>query len=281
MPNDSIKTASHRKTFVAAALLLCVALSAPAEDRWSFSLGGGALASNVYLGADEFYVAPLPFFRAAYRTGKIEFFASVLDGLGLQYLDMGHHLFATAGVNLGSKRDSETYNALLIPIDHSARTKRLLAGAATAWNPAYAFCLLGWISPVGILGGALYYQPTIVSGESDQLFHAYVPSILYLAPVQLSKRLGITVLVSLDFMDQNFAEAWYSVEKATGGLEAFDAGSGLRDVQFIFQARYKLTERVGANFLAGSQYLLGDAADSPYTTSPYQLKAGLYLSYTW
>jgi hypothetical protein len=235
----------------------------------------------VYLGADESYAAPLPFFRAAYRTGKIEVFASALDGLGLQYLDMDRRLFATAGVNLGSKRDSEKYNAVLIPMEHSARTKRLLAGSATAWNPAYAFCMLGWISPVGVLGGALYYQPTIVSGGGDELFHAMVPSILYLASVQLTKKWGVTVFSSLDFMDRNFAEAWYSVEEATGELKPFDAGGGLRDVQFIFQARYKLTEHIGANLLAASQYLLGDAADSPYTTSPYQLKTGLYLAYTF
>jgi outer membrane scaffolding protein for murein synthesis (MipA/OmpV family) len=141
--------------------------------------------------------------------------------------------------------------------------------------------MLGWISPVGILASALYYQPTLVSGDADELFHAFVPSIFWLAPVPVTDRLTVTCLASLDFMDRRYAAAWFSVEEPTAELAAFRARAGLRDVQLIVRAEYRLTERLAATLLAGNLYLLADAADSPYTRTPYRLKAGGYLSYAF
>ena len=276
----SISTMVRTWTLVAV-LSLCVVLGAAAEDGWGLTLGGGAYVSNVYSGADEFFLSPLPVARASYKSGKVEVFASTLDGLGFLYVDMEGHLFASAGVNLGERRDSEEYDAIFVRMDHRADTARYLAGTPTAWNPAYGFGMLGWISPIGIFASALYYQPTLLSGDADELFHAFIPSLFYLAPVQVTEKFKLTTLLSLDFMDSRYAEAWYSVEEATGELEEFHAEAGLRGVQLILQAEYFLTEHVSVGALASNLYLLKDAADSPYTRSPYRLKAGLYLAYTF
>ena len=280
---SEIRTVSRSplKTIVAAALLFVAAFPALAEEPWSLAIGGGALAANTYSGAEEFFVSPLPFFRASYAARKTEFFASSIDGLGFNYVDRERRLFASGGVNLGEKRDSEQYSAIILSMDHRAETKRFLTGSPTAWNPASVFGMLGWISPFGILASALYYQPTLVTGETDELFHAFVPSVFWLAPLQLTDRLKFTCFASLDFMDRRYAAAWFSVEEPTGELEAFTAEAGLRDVQLIVSVTYAITERIAATLLAGNLYLLADAADSPYTQTPYRLKAGAYLSYAF
>ena len=100
-------------------------------------------------------------------------------------------------------------------------------------------------------------------------------------PVSVTDKLTVSTRLAVDLMDKNYAKAWYSVEKPTQALRAFEAGSGVRDVELAVRIDYTFSEHISATFLAQNSFLLTDAGDSPYTTAKYQLTSGLYGIYTF
>jgi hypothetical protein len=225
-------------------------------------------------------MAPAPILKVSYGVGNLNLYASFLDGLGIQYLDMERRVLVGGAVNFGRNRDDEGYRAVLFPRDYGRRIAEHLAGSPAASSLLRAESMLGWVSPVGILGVSLKYFPTTVEeAGGDDFYHAFLPSAFLLLPLPLTEKLAVTGMATLQFMDKNFAAAWYSVKESTAGLEEFDAEAGLESVRFTVQTDYMFTERIGASIFAESAFLLNDAAESPYTRSRYQFVSGLYAFY--
>lgn len=68
--------------------------------------------------------------------------------------------------------------------------------------------------------------------------------------------------------DENFLQTYFGVDgaaSAMSGLSEFSASSGIKDVGIGMTAGYWLDDQIGLIVRAGTNYLVGDAADSPIT----------------
>ncbi len=270
--------AARTAILLGAALLFAVP-AAFAGEGWEFSLGAGGFASSAYPGSDERFLAPVPMAKAAYSSGGFEASASVMEGLGLRYVDMEARVFASLGLNFGEKRGAEEFSAGLFSRRHDAETRSLLEGSPETESLLRAGLKLGWISPVGVVGASLDYHPTRVEGAG--LEHGLLGSAFWLAPVPLSDRLTVTAMLALEAMDGAYAEAWHSVGAPTAELEAFEARAGLRSCLVFLGLDYAFAERWTASLVAANAFLLADAARSPYTRSRYQPTFALTTAYAF
>jgi outer membrane scaffolding protein for murein synthesis (MipA/OmpV family) len=141
--------------------------------------------------------------------------------------------------------------------------------------------MLGYMSQFGIFSVSLEYHPTTweITGERDRTHDGFIFSLSCMKPVPVTDKLTVTTRLAVDLMDKNYAKAWYSVEKQTLALNAFEADAGVRDVELAVRVDYRFSAHISAAFLAQNSFLLTDAGDSPYTTSRYQLTSGLYGIY--
>jgi len=252
-----------------------------AEDPWAFSLGAGAYATSVYYGSDETYVVPIPNARGTYTRGPFSASLSLLEGIGMMYTNKENHFWASINCNSGSERDPEGYNALGMSRDHGDDVKKLLAGSPTVKTTVRTQMMIGYLSRLANFGFSLEYHPTTVEGDDNRSYNGFIASLSCSKPFHVSEKMTITAMVDLSVMEQNYAEAWFAVENPTQSLAAFDANAGLRDLQLIFQIDYMISPRFGITFQNGNSVLLMDAADSPYTTSKYQMTSALYGFYNF
>lgn len=275
-----VSTTMNRGIGLVSALLFAAAstLVHSAEGVWEFELGAGGCTSNVYTGSAERTVSPLPYAKASYRDGGYTFQASLLDGIGASYFDPELRLLGSVNFAFGNERNEENYTILGKKVAHEDDTRNLLRGSPAASTPVYTELQLGYASPVGILGVSFEYHPTILD---DRLHHGVLPGFFYLLPLPLAQRLEVIAMASLGFMDRGYAEAWYEVKAPTKSLPSYKAEAGLREMQFVVQVDYRFAENFRATVLAGTSVLLGDAADSPYTSDPYQVTVGIYTVRTF
>ena len=253
------------------------------EKNWELSLGAGGYVSNVYYGSEEMYASPFPDIMFSYTKGNFSSSASFLDGIGITYMNPEHHFLAGVNVNNGQERDSEEYSGLGVSTDHRDKVKRLLKGTPDVETNVKTTLMLGYMSQFGIFSVSLEYHPITweIAGERDRTYDGFISSLSYMKPVSVTDRLTVSTRLAVDLMDKNYAKAWYSVKKPTQALNAFDAGSGLRDVELAVLFDYQFSAHISARFLAQHSFLLMDTQDSPYTTSRYQLTSGLYGIYTF
>jgi len=249
-----------------------------AEGAWEFELGAGGCSSNAYAGSAERVVSPLPCAKASYRDGGYSFQASLLDGIGASYFDLELRLLGSVNVGFGDDRNEDGYSVLGMNMAHDEDTRKLLRGSPAASTPLFMETKLGYASPVGILGVSLAYHPTTVEGR---LHHGFLPEVFYLLPLPLSERLEVAAMAALSFMDRGYAEARYDVDTPTKRLASYKAEAGLREMQFVVQVDYRFAGNFRATVLTGTSVLLGDAADSPYTSERYQFTVGIYTVRTF
>lgn len=269
---------------VAALAAMAVAPAALAEDGWEFTLGAGSIGANVYPGADEYYMTPFPLAGVSYTRGDLTYTVSILEGISVSYFSEENGIMASMNASGGDTRDADGYEAFFVPYKHSRKTRTLLADSPRVSTPGYASASLGTLSPVGILGGSVGYHPTLVEpgGDSDtDLYHGILYSAQYIIGAPISERLSVMGVLSLGFMSKAYADAWYGVEEATAELSRYSADGGLRDAQLVLQVDYRFTDHFGASLLSANTLLLGDAAQSPFTTQRFQPSAVLYSYFTF
>jgi len=259
---------------------LVAALTAPfaaADDGWAFSFGGGVLHEPVYEGSADTYRTPVPAARVEYTAGALSLSASLLDGLGVSYIHERSGVLGSIGVVPGPERNPDGYAPLFTEIDHSAETRRLLAGTPTVRSPVEADLMVGAVTPVGVVGATLGYRP--IRGDRNE--EAFVGSALYMIPVPVTDRFAVMGLVGVEVMDGAYADAWYGLEEDTAALRAYDPAAGLRAAQLVLELTYRITERLGVSLLGRELVLLGDAAKSPFTERRFQTTAFLQAYYTF
>ena len=190
-----------------------------------------------------------------------------------------------AGLNLnaGERREPDEYSAAGVILNHSNRTKALLAGSSKVSTPVKTSAMLGYLSPIGILSVSVAYHPTEVSpglgsGE-DVTEHGFLYSLTYMAELPVQERLSVAWLLGLEFMDQSYADAWYGIDSATETVDVFAPQAGLRDAQIALELKYDISERVGLSLLGAATVFLGDARSCPYTVQEVQETMSLELFY--
>jgi len=262
---------------LAALIALSSVFPLAAQEGWNFTVGAGTFMSPSYMGSATYAGALMPIAKAEFATGSLSFSASFLDGLGITYFNMDQRLYANLAARFGEDRDENGYSAGFIPMDHDGETSRRLDGTGSVSGPAILEASVAWVSPVGLLGTIAAYHPLTVErfGNEDSK-QGFIGSIFLLLPLPATERLNLTFVLQTDFMDTSYAEAWYSLPDSTGDLDAFKASWGIQDIQAYFQADWLFTEKFGLTFMMANQWLLGDAAKSPFTETTYQLNLGLY-----
>jgi len=263
-------------------LMIFIPAQALGADRiWELSLGAGGYISNVYYGSEEMYASPFPDIMVSYTKGNFSSSASFLDGIGITYMNPKQHFLAGIKMNKGEERNSEEYKGFGVSKAHSDKVKNLLKGTPDVSTNIKTELMLGCMSKLGIFGVSLEYHPITqeITGKSDRTYDGFISSLSYMKPVSATDELNVTPRLALNFMDKNYAKAWYSVEESTQSLNYFEAGAGLRDIELSVQVDYKFSSHFSAALLAQNSFLLMDAGDSPYTTARYQLMSGFYGIY--
>jgi outer membrane scaffolding protein for murein synthesis (MipA/OmpV family) len=89
-------------------------------------------------------------------------------------------------------------------------------------------------------------------------------ALSYRLPV--SNRLSVTTEASVQFVDDNYAQTYFSVTPAgsiASGLTAFNAEGGIKDIGASVTAVYAVSDRLSLLGFAGYRRMLGDFKDSP------------------
>lgn len=288
---SSGKSPSQRTVLAAGALALTLAVllsteSAPAQDGWDFTVDAGVFAESVYVGSDEYYVTPLPSFRASRSAGAFTYFISLpLEGIGVSHTHAGSGLTSSLTVNFGGQRQAGEYSVVGFPVKHSDRTRDLLAGSPDVATPVFVEASVDYPTALGILGASVGYHPTSVEDDlanrDETMKHGLILSLQYTKIVPVARDLTVAGMLDLELMDGNYADAWFAVDHATDKVAGFEAGAGARDVQAALYATYRVSRTVSLSLYGSSMLLLGDAADCPYTLARNQHTFLLRTSYSF
>jgi hypothetical protein len=229
-------------------------------------------------------MSPFPSVDVSYTTGGLSISASILDGLGVSYMHEGRGILGSVSVSPGTERDSEGYSFLATQVDHDRRTRELLEDTPTVRSVVAADATLGVLTPVGVVGTTIGYRPSVVEydggGDADATYQAFVGSLFYMIGMPVTERLSVMAVLSLELMDTDYADAWFTVEEPTASLDTFEAEAGLRDAQLALEASYMFADHFGLSLTAGEMVMLGDAAESPYTRGQFQTVAMLEAFYS-
>jgi outer membrane scaffolding protein for murein synthesis (MipA/OmpV family) len=255
------------------------------ENGWDFMAGGGVYKSSVYPGSKDYYVVPVPLVRADYGKGDLSFFIGILNGLGVNWVNEEKGLTGSLSARYGELRDSEEYSLLGRMKDHSERTKRLLAETPTADAPFVYEATVSYLALKGTIGGSVAYYPTSLdyklSGQEDRDFHGILASLSYAIEGPVTEKLFLSARVGVEYMNQGYADAWYSVRFPTSALKAFEADAGLRGMTISLQVTRMFSERAGVSLLGAGTLLTADAGRSPYTEEKFQPCTLLFAFYNF
>ena len=284
------KTPGRKRSMRTAGLLLALALvaatlaqPADADETWDFSLGAGTFLDSAYPGSPDHYVAPVVSFRAAYTRGKLTGFFSVLEGLGVNYLDPATGVLGSVVVGQGDRRHRESYSLVGFDIRHSDRTRQLLEGSDNLSTPLQANVTLGKVTRVGVVGLSLAYSPTTVespeAGSDKATRSGFLYGLDYYIGLPVTGRLALAGMLAVKAMNGSYADAWYSAGGSTAAMPVFAAGAGWKSAQLAVQLDYVISETVSLSLIAATTRFLGDAARSPYTVKNHQQTALMQVVY--
>jgi outer membrane scaffolding protein for murein synthesis (MipA/OmpV family) len=256
-----------------------------AEDGWNSSVGAGVYMSNVYIGSDDYYFSPIPLAQTSYSKNDFSFSLSLLDGLGVLYSDQKSGFHIGAFMTYGDERDSQKYSVLGISRDHSDKTKRFLQDSPTASTSFSSSVVLGFDTKIGTFEASISYNPTTVdydqSGLDDKDYQGFLYSLSYSIEHPVTEQLIVAAKLGVDFMNQDYADAWYSVDYQTKQLDTFDAEAGLRDAIVSLQVTKMFSDRIGMSLRGEGMILLMDASKSPYTAERFQSTVMLCTFYNF
>jgi len=240
--------------------------------NWDLLIGGGGILMPKYLGSDKMQFEPVPFIDASLRTRYAQFFVNVEDGLGVSLkLSKSLPVTLSAGVNLGDGREHDAADVLKGTPD--INNSYCVFGAAEIDLPP----------PVGELSTQVTYAPTTMdykeAERKDTDYNALLVSLDWENGVGFS-RFMLDFEIGLSWMNADYAEANYSLTYPTDRLpKTFKAKSGIQDVHASTSLIYGLSERFGIALVGEGAYLLGDAADSPFTKQVFQPFGGAFIVY--
>jgi outer membrane scaffolding protein for murein synthesis (MipA/OmpV family) len=101
-------------------------------------------------------------------------------------------------------------------------------------------------------------------------------------PVQITPKLTTALSFGIDWVDENYAQAYYGVTSAQAArtrFKPYDARGGFSNVSANLTVLYHYDQHWRFAAILGMGRLLGDAADSPITEVRNQPVAGLFVTY--
>lgn len=239
------------------------------EIGWQIMLGGGVMYDQTYIGSNKHEFLPMPFFDIRYSIDSFSFFASMEEGLGIEFEEEITELFVQIGANLGEGRE---------PGDD-----KTLSGTPKIKNWFMLFGELSYELPIGSFGITTEYYRANVDYKSsvsrDHVYNGFLYGPMYSFEYFVTNNLALELEVELQFMNNDYADTYHSVKYQTARLKKYNAGAGLHSVGAELDCYWFFTEHIGIGLNSGIEYLLGDAKNSPLTKSPLQIETGLIVVY--
>ncbi|MEP3050760.1 MAG: MipA/OmpV family protein [Erythrobacter sp.] len=254
------------------------------DGDW-ITLGLGVSASPSYSGSDDYVVFPVPLIR-----GRIA-------GIGINPSAAGLTLdFVPKPQNERPGQRSVSFSAgptFRFRSDRSDRIRDEVVIAAGELENAVELgasagvTIPGVLSPIDSISFSTDIRFDVAGAHEGMLIE---PGVTYFTPMGQSA--AISLSAGLSFVDDDFADYYYSVDpaqSAASGLPEFTADGGLNSVgvnalfAFDFDGNV-LNGGIGAFMITGYSRLIGDAADTPFTSirgNPDQIFGAIGLAYTF
>ena len=250
-----------------------------AARRWTLELGGLIAMKPIYSGSNELALAPYPFINAEYRTTYATPYAFG-DEAGVKfhlpqperpYLHYGYS-YLVVGVKAGHSRDNE-----------NEAVESLLEGTPSIENSVQFFTGLTVQTRIGEFSSRLTLLPVDVNYDGDVLededYSSLKVAFDYLIGGNVDPKLVVYAALGINWMNNEYAEAYYGLRYPGVKLDAFEAEGGMNDFHGMIGARYMFSKHVSSDLMLSGAKLLGDAADSPLTKSEFQPNITSVISY--
>jgi outer membrane protein len=228
---------------------------------WAVVLGGGVAVRPTFEGSDRYRVTPVPFFSVTYRD------MVSLDATGLNAYWRHENLQIGGGItyNLGRTTDGGYFG----------RGDSRLAGMGDV--PV----------TVGIRGFANYRLGPVLLGTSITKFFVEGNNGLLIdggigVPYRVTDRLMLNARLSTTWADGNYMRNFFGVtaaQSAASGFAAYDATSGIKDINLSLGAQYRLTEQWLVSTNLRFTQLLSSAKDSPISFADRSVTGMLVFGY--
>ena len=252
------------------------------DETWvTVGIGAGLVPS--YSGSDDYVVFPLPLI-----VGRV-------GGVGISPNGPGFNLdLLSQPPSDGPRGTSVSFGpSFRLRNDRESQIEDEVVRAAGELDIAVEVGANAGVTIPGVLHGFdwLTISGTIrwdVAGAHDGM--VIEPGVSYFTP--LSRGAALQLSASAQFVDDSFADYYYSVspaQSAASGLPQFQADGGLNSLGLTAIATVDLDGNIlngGWNIygIGGYSRLMGDAADTPFTSvrgSADQFVGGLGLGYTF
>lgn len=262
---------------VATALCLPAAMALAEDDKFPMvNLGAAIGVAPDYLGSDDTEVAPL--FALSVTTERftfrnngqgLEVDLSRAFGSGPGFIGWGPILRYDGGRNDSDKVEDAVVSRMA-PVEAAFEAggfvEATLPLAGTGTEPLLVTARLSVVQ--GLDGG-----------------HEGLLAEAQLGVVKPLGRWSVGGGITLAAADGDYTNAYFGVsaaDAAVTGLDAYQAGGGLRDAGLAAFASYAVNDRLSVDLSAGYSKLLGDAADSPVVVDRGQAgQAFVGLGVTW
>lgn len=249
------------------------------DGDW-LTVGVGAGYSTSYSGSNDYVVIPAPVIQGR------------LGGIGISPQPAGIALDLTPEAPRG-QADFAIGPSVRFRNDRANRIEDDVVKLAGELDTAFEVGIAASYSLSGVLGrnDSLSFDLGAswdVAGAHDGM--VVQPSIGYSRP--LSRGTFMSLSVSAEFVDDSFADYYYSVspaQSAASGLPEFSADGGLKSLGVSLLSVFDLDGNAlnggwSAVSITGYSRLVGDAKDTPYTSlrgDPNQYFIALGLAYTF
>ena len=217
--------------------------------RLDANSGLGLAIAPEYRGAKDLTVALLPLVDVEWR-GKV--FLSTQRGVGYNWISQSN-------LKLGPR--------LTLDVGRGSAVSSRLSGQPNV-NPGPELGLfIDYFAGSWRLRGDLRHG--VISGHEGFLVNLDLSF-----GGRLSERSSLIIGADLHWVGSNYADAYFSVRRATARAAPFAADSGFRDIGFHASLIYDLTKAVYVSIDGLASTLLGDAADSPISERSAQFFVG-------
>lgn len=237
----------------------------PMEKTWDVTIGAGAFYGPDFIGSATRRTFPYPYGEIYYKDrfgfdfGSLSWFAVNTESASLRVFlsyDFG-------------RQDTERAASF----SPGAARLRGLGTLEDTPEIGFAASTSVWGLPVY---GSVRKAPD-GNGHGGAIANAGIDF-----PVQITQRLSTALSFGVDWVDENYAQAYYGVTAAQAArtqFKPYDASGGFNNVSASLAMLYRYDRHWRLVAAVGVGRLLGDAADSPITERLTQPFAGFYVAY--
>lgn len=237
----------------------------PMDKTWDVTIGAGAVYAPDFPGSRTRRVFPFPFGEIYYKDRFLFDFSS-LSWLAVNTETSLLSVFLSYDFGRQDSDNAASFSpgaARLRGLGTLEGTPELgLSASTTIWGlPVY---------------GSLRKAPD-GQGHGGAVGHLGIDF-----PVEIEPKLTAALSLGVDWVDENYAQAYYGVTRAQAArtrFQEYDAKGGFKHVSANLSVVYNHDRHWRAVALAGLTHLVGDAADSPITERLNQPVVGFFVTY--